>query len=702
MTVRHRKPLTSTSTAPKQIENITELWMLRILVPLGGHKAFLARGGFADEAVARALGLGAWLDNDERDFDAAAIHVQLRDLHRAAAHRADDFAPPPTLRANMARLAALVGMSNTDCRILEFAAMIHQDRVLDDCADTLGHLSSLKLADLLAKLLDLESMDVRASLSPHGVLARSGLLSVDRGNAGYLRGKLDLLSNSFADNILACDTDPLALLRETICPSAPARLSLQDYSHISEALAIVRPYLAQATAGGQTGVNIFLHGAPGTGKSELARALAATLDCELFEVASEDADGDPVTGERRLRAYRAAQSFFCQRHALILFDEVEDVFADGDGMFGRKSTAQRRKAWINRTLEQNKVPTFWLSNSIGGIDPAFMRRFDMVIELPVPPQAQRERILRVACADLLDDRTIKTIAESEELAPAVVSRVASVVRKIHNALPAGAAPRAVQWLIDQSLEAQGHVPLRQRDASRLPAEYDATLLNTDTSLHELAEGLKATRSGRLCLYGRPGTGKTAYGRWLAERLDMPLMLYSASDLMSKWVGETEKNIAAAFRRAEREHAVLLIDEVDSFLQDRTHARQPWEASMVNEMLTRMESFSGIFVASTNLMDGLDPAALRRFDLKIRFDYLLPDQAVALLERYCTNLRLAPPGAPDLWHLRALRVLTPGDFATVARQHRFRPLTSAANFILALQGECALKEKSGPAIGFLAD
>jgi transitional endoplasmic reticulum ATPase len=698
MTVRRRKPA---ATPSRNIENIAELWMLRILVPLGGHKALLNRGSFSDDAVARTLGLGPWLDDDDREFDAAAIRLELRDLYRAAEACSARLAVPPTLRANMARLSSLVGLSDTDARILEFAAMLHQDRVLDDCADTLGQLNSLKVGDTLATLLELDPAEARVSLGPHGVLARSGLLSVDRGNTGYLRGKLDLLSGSFADNILACEADPLVLLRETICPSAPPRLSLGDYAHIGEALAILRPYLEQASASAQTGVNIFLHGAPGTGKSELARALAAALGSELFEVASEDADGDPVNGERRLRAYRAAQNFFCQRHAMILFDEVEDVFADGDSMFGRKSTAQRRKAWLNRALEQNKVPTFWLSNSIRDIDPAFMRRFDMVVELPVPPRAQRERILRGTCGDLLDDGAIRHIAGSEALAPAVVSRVAAVARRIQAQLGPDRTSRAVAWLIDQSLEAQGHAPLRQGDASRLPAEYDAGLLNADTNMAAIAEGLQAVRSGRLCLYGPPGTGKTAYGRWLAERLDMPLLVYRASDLMSKWVGDNEKNIAAAFRRAERENAVLLIDEVDSFLQDRAHARQPWEVSMVNEMLTRMESFSGVFVASTNLMDGLDPAALRRFDLKVRFDFLLPDQAVALFERYCTNLGLAAPGAPDVGHLRALRMLTPGDFAAVTRQHRFRPIKSPANFVLALQEECRLKEKSRPPIGFLA-
>lgn len=683
------------------IPAITQLWLLRMLVPLDGQRALVGRSNFSSDALAQAVGLGEWIDNDERGFDAAAIRQQLRGLHRAAEAQAGVTTAPPTLSANVARLASLVGMSDTECRVLEFAAMIHHDRVLDDGADTMGPLSSLKVMDTLASLLGLDAAEVRSALNPNGVLARSGLLAVDRSGVGGLCSKLDLLSDKFADHILASEADPLSLLRDTISSSAPPRLALDDYAHIDTALAILRPYLERALAGSRAGVNIFLHGAPGTGKSELARALAAALGCKLFEVASEDSDGDPVVGERRLRAYRAAQCFFSQRNAMILFDEVEDVFNDGDNMFGRKSTAQRRKAWLNRTLEQNTVPSLWLSNSISGIDAAFLRRFDMVIEVPVPPRRQRERILRDACADLVDAATIGRIAESETLAPAVVNRVASVVRTIRDQFDQAGAARAVEWLIDQSLEAQGHAPLRRNDAARLPAEYDAALLNADADMPALAEGLAHTRSGRLCLYGPPGTGKTAFGRWLAGQLGMPLVLYSASELMSKWVGESEKNIANAFRRAEREHALLLIDEVDSFLQDRSHARQSWEVTMVNEMLTRMEAYPGVFIASTNLMAGLDPAALRRFDLKVRFGFLLPGQAAALLGRYCANLGLAAPAPDELGRLRQLSTLTPGDFAAVARQHRFRPLVSCAAFVAALEQECAVKEKKGCPIGFLA-
>jgi SpoVK/Ycf46/Vps4 family AAA+-type ATPase len=166
-----------------------------------------------------------------------------------------------------------------------------------------------------------------------------------------------------------------------------------------------------------------------------------------------------------------------------------------------------------------------------------------------------------------------------------------------------------------------------------------------------------------------------------------------------YVGGNEKNIAKAFAQAREEGAVLLIDEVDGFLRDRRAAERGWEASLVNEMLTQMESFPCVFVATTNLMEGLDPAALRRFDLKVKFDYLQPTQSVELLRRYCDAALLPPPTEADGRTLSRLLALTPGDFAAVNRQSRFRPVASAADWVAALAAECELKTGPKRAIGF---
>jgi transitional endoplasmic reticulum ATPase len=681
-----------------QLSPTLELWILRILVPLGVHRSFVNQHDFSVDALAEALGLGDWIEPSGREFNPQAVRAELRKKYQDA-ERKRRVAGSSSLISNIARLQALVGLSETDCLVLEFAVSIHNDRLLDAAADGLGTLSTVKVFHVLSVVLDIPEREIRASLSPMGALARSGLVSVDRSGSNLLRGKLDLLSQKFADAISSSDADPVILLRDIVVAAGPAELELSDYGHVQPLLDVLRPYLKQALAVGRRGVNVYMHGDSGTGKSQLAKVLAQELGCELFEVASEDSDGDPVKGESRLRAFRAAQSFFAQRRALILFDEVEDVFHDADGFFLRKSIAQTRKAWINRMLEENLVPTLWLSNSIRGMDPAFIRRFDVVFELPVPPKRQRERILERSCADLVPVEARRRVAEAESLAPAVVTRAASVVRMIRDEVGDAKAASAFEHLIDTTLKAQGHGGLHQSEAVRLPGVYDPAFIHADADLAAVLAGLVASKSGRLCLYGPPGTGKTAFARWLAEQMGVVLVVKRASDLMSKWVGENEQNIAAAFAKAERDAGMLLIDEVDSFLQDRRGAQRGWEVSLVNEMLTQMESFGGVFIASTNLMEGLDPAALRRFDLKVKFDYLKPDQAAELLRRYCVDLGLALPQPGEIVRVSRLDTLTPGDFAAVVQQGRFRALTSAAALVGALEAECVFKPSAKRAIGF---
>ncbi len=678
---------------------IVRLWMLRILVPLGGQREFVSNHGFSSDEIAELLGLAHWIDPTDLEYRQNLVRGELRQIYQASERKLQNSEVPRCLRENIVRLADLVGLSDIDCRILEFASLIHNERLLDDTAEFLGHVSTVKLFHALSIILDLPEQSIRASLCPHDALARSGLISLRSEGELPIRRKLDLLSTSFADRVCTMPIDPMGLLRGTVTLSAPPKLALTDYGHVKQSLSVLRPYLRHAVETRRVGVNVLIYGAPGTGKSELTRVLALELQCELFEVASEDVDGDSVDGDLRLRAFRASQSFFANRRTLVLFDEIEDVFNDGNP-FGRKSTAQLHKAWINRLLEENAVPTLWLSNSIAGLDPAFVRRFDMVFSLPVPAKEQRSKIIQHECGDLLDLGTMNRIAECETLAPAVIAKAASVVNAIRSEFDATATAKAFELLINNTLDAQGHGAIKKNDPNCLPDHYDPAFINADSDLCSVAQGLIQAKTGRLCLFGPPGTGKTAFGRWLAEQMSAPLIVRRASDLISMWLGETEKNIARAFKEAERVGAVLLIDEVDSFLQDRRGAQRSWEVSQVNEMLTQMESFCGVFVASTNLMAGLDQAALRRFDLKVKFDFLKAEQASNLLIQFCKTLKLSAPTKCDLDGVKRLHNLTPGDFAAVARQTRFCPITDVSELVAALSAECAIKENAAPKIGFV--
>jgi SpoVK/Ycf46/Vps4 family AAA+-type ATPase len=200
-------------------------------------------------------------------------------------------------------------------------------------------------------------------------------------------------------------------------------------------------------------------------------------------------------------------------------------------------------------------------------------------------------------------------------------------------------------------------------------EHDLDLVNASLDVRNLAAGLGRTGSGRLCFYGPPGTGKTALAAQLAKLLGLTLQEHRASDLLGPYVGETERNIARMFARARAEKCLLLLDECDSFLRDRRGAQRSWEATLVNEMLTQVEHHEGILVCTTNLLEQIDSAALRRFDFKVEFSWLKNEQAWKL---FGTAMSACGGTIPpeDKAALQAevaeLRCLTPGDFAAVMR------------------------------------
>ncbi|MDO3377174.1 ATP-binding protein [Geoalkalibacter halelectricus] len=224
-------------------------------------------------------------------------------------------------------------------------------------------------------------------------------------------------------------------------------------------------------------------------------------------------------------------------------------------------------------------------------------------------------------------------------------------------------------------------------------------LRSESDLERITRQLKLTgrKDFSLCLYGPPGTGKSAYVRHLAETLDLPVVMKRASDLFDAYVGQTEKSIAKAFQEALDKGAFLVFDEADSLLGDRRYAVRNWEVSQVNEMLTWMENHPLPFACTTNLMDRLDQASLRRFTFKCHFDYLGEEQLGLAFERFFGM-------SATVGQLEGLIGLTPGDFALVDKKARIIGCEEDQNLLIdLLKQELAAKEhRPGRQMGFSRD
>ena len=514
-------------------------------------------------------------------------------------------------------------------------------------------------------------------------------------------------------------------------PSARSSLGLSDFEFVREDADVLVQLLRNAVAGKEQGVNVLLYGPPGTGKTELAKVVATAAGLDLFEVEYADRDGNSLSGRDRYRSLQIAQVFLKgSSHSALLFDEVEDVFppisseaaqlmARTDQMPAPVSTSVNGKAWVNQILESNSVPTLWVTNRIEQIDPAFRRRFAYHLELRSPPPGAREGVVRKTLEGVqVSDAFIAKLTARKGLTPAQIRtavRFARLASAPETAIDAqidaaamqavleGGRPALMEALIERQLK-NADIALgtkAQAAGRRSVTTYDLAMLNVESrfELARIIEALKSRGHGSLCFYGPPGTGKTALAEHIAQALDQPLIIKQASDLMSKYVGETEQNMAAMFKEAELEKAVLLLDEADSFLQDRRGAQRTYEVTEVNEMLQGMERYKGIFVCTTNLLESLDQAALRRFTFKIKFMPLTPDQREAMFVTEALAGDAARLTGDLQTRLAKLTQVCPGDFAAVKRQTDIlAAVFSADEFLSQLEAEHRIKPEVREARG----
>ena len=453
-------------------------------------------------------------------------------------------------------------------------------------------------------------------------------------------------------------------------------LTKSDFKHLEKQQKIVVKLLKSATRKKTKGVNILLYGSVGVGKTEFAKLVATLASMPIYAVKTENDEYAEASRDDRLIDLCSKQYILSKcKKSCILFDEAEDVMNRGFSESGSAS-----KGYLNRILENNSVPVIWTTNNIYDVDPAFLRRMTYAIEFEKLSEENRleiwKKVLKKNNLKVRESK-LEELNKSYDIPPSLIANAVQSTKMID-----GNENDFEDFIenVAQIVTKKKNVKIKKSFEAKT---YDINLVNTNIEMCNLTTKIK--NAGKfnfsLCLYGEPGTGKSYYAKYLADRLGIEVILKKASDLISSYVGETEQNIAKAFAEAKSKKAMLIFDEADTFLQDRNNAIRSWEVTQVNEMLTQMESAEYPFVCTTNLLDTLDEASLRRFTFKIKFDFMTQEQVNLAIEHFF-GIKNASVN---------LNGLTAGDFATVKKKTDFLGVNNLDEIVEMLKEEIKVKK-----------
>lgn len=268
----------------KELQDKIELWMLRIIINLGGHREFIDKDNdLRREEVAYFLGLEKYLALNSSDYTRKEV-MDLLKSNLIKLENKKSFTTSKVLAKNIKNISNLMNLNTYEKQILEFVVLLNQYEVLDDASDFLGrNVNSSQTKRAIASILNIPLDEVKKAFTPNSKFSKSSLLSIYK-NTNNLKSKIDTLSDDFIDNMLNLDEDIEVMIRDSVRPCNKSDLSLKDYTHIKKDVDILIPYLKSAIKNKNNGVNILLYGLPGTGKTELAKTISQTIKTNLFEI----------------------------------------------------------------------------------------------------------------------------------------------------------------------------------------------------------------------------------------------------------------------------------------------------------------------------------------------------------------------------------------------------------------------------------
>lgn len=536
-----------------------------------------------------------------------------------------------------------------------------------------------KAPSALSKLLDLSLNEVKRELRPSSQLIQSLLLDIDKYNIEITDHISEYIYN---DNEEGNIFDHLYEVSNT-----KEALEVKQHRLDETDLRVFKQLINSGK-----GANFLLHGRPGTGKTEFTKSLGRELGLDVYTIKTHDSETDNLLKQKKSGLIAAQTSL--PRNSILVVDEAEQILSSGLNIFSRDKTDH--KAWLNTFMEEHSVNIIWITNELY-IHPSTKRRFDYAIQFDSFNLEQRvaaiNNIQNKAGVKLFSTQEIESLSKNYTLDPGALGlsfkRISSV--KIGKEEKKG--------LVKAMLDSQMRLINKDRTSEKpLESFYDPKFVNTSIeesniclTLNQYYENPGKIRNLCMLFQGLPGTGKTEYAKHLSETLQRTMSVQRASDILSKYIGESEQNIARIFKEAEQNEEMLFIDECDSLFVSRSSAERSWEISQTNELLTQMERFKGVLICATNFLENLDKATLRRFHLKVRFDDLLPANLPHVFYAFFKK----ELSQREVSELVSIKSLNPGDFKAVYNSTVFMKDISNNELINRLKEEVSYKKTANP-------
>ena len=549
-----------------------------------------------------------------------------------------------------------------------------------------------------------------ANLHKYGIIDEDG--DIDRGFMSFLTGT---------------SAQPLSERFWTKCTEEP--LPWEFHGKIAEEHGKVIAEMVRSKPA-ENGISVLLYGAAGAGKTSFAISLGALLGKDVYFIAQNDKESRRASYSASFRyaALAAAQRQLDPEKCILVVDECDDMIEANRahglfGFFSQRDDGAETKGQLNTVIDENRHTVLWICNSQqDAIAKSSRRRFDYsVLFDELLPETRvhiwENSLRRHGCEGKLAPSFIAEISRKYKVN---AGGIALAVRNAA-ALVAHDPAKPFEDCVVKFLQAHcALLAISKSNDERLEPARDYSLegLNIKSGIRpdrliQVCRNFLSSQSNPACagrdrprmnllLHGVPGSGKTEFVKYLAKSVGRKLNIKNASELLSMYVGGTEHLLAAAFAEAEKNNEILFIDEGDSMLSSRDNAQRSWEVSQVNTLLTEMENFNGIFALSTNLIQKLDPAALRRFTFRIHFDFLDDDGKDTFFRTYFQHLGLPEPTAEEKAALHAIGRLTPSDYRNVRQQ--FFYLSDAERLdnmeiIDALRNEAQCRDSQGGYKGF---